>query len=127
MLENILSGDDYANAIIDSVLESDLELPEDERMDPDFTEVWSKIVRKEANRKWSEYIVGKSESYVFDDVEFTETFKKATEEIVSETLSGLVEKNLVQLNVGDDGDILYSLTEEGKKEAESFKNSKNDI
>jgi hypothetical protein len=117
MLENILSGDEYANVIIESVLDSDLELPKDQRMDPDFTKVWSKIIRKEANRKWSEYITGKSESYLFNDDEFTETFQKATEELVSETLSGLVEKNLVQLGVGEDGDILYSLTDEGKMEA----------
>lgn len=121
MLENILSGDDYANAIIESVLETDLELPEDQQMDPDFAKLWCKIVRKEANRKWSEYITGKSESYVFDEVEFEETFKRATEELVSETLSGLVEKNLVQLGVGEDGDILYSLTDDGKMEAEKLK------
>lgn len=121
MLENILSGDDYANAIIESVLEADLELPMDQQMDPDFAKLWCKIVRKEANRKWSEYITGKSESYVFDEVEFEETFKRATEELVSETLSGLVEKNLVQLGVGEDGDILYSLTDDGKMEAQKLK------
>lgn len=123
MLENILSGDDYANAIIDSVLETDLELPEDQRMDSDFTKIWCKIVRKEVNRKWSEYIIGKSESYVFDEVEFSETFQKATEELVSETLSGLVDKNMVQLGVGEDGNILYSLTDEGKMEAQKLKDN----
>lgn len=116
-----MSGDDYANLLINSIQQSDLELPEDERMDSDFFQVWSKLVRKECSVKWSQYIIGKSETYLFDDEEFTSTFHKATQELLSETLSGLVEKNLVQLGVGEDGDILYSLTDDGKIEAQKLK------
>lgn len=120
MLENITSGDDYANVLISSVEESDLELPIDQRMDPELFTIWKKIVYKESNSKWQDYITGEVESYLFSDEEFAETFQKATQQLVSETLAGLFDKELVEMSVGNDGEILYSLTEQGKIEAQKI-------
>jgi hypothetical protein len=118
MLENITSGDDYAKILIESVVESEIDIPTSERMDPDLFIIWKKIIYKESNSKWQDYIIGKNDSYLFSDIEFTETFQKAAQELVSNTLSGLFDKEMVKMSVGDDGEILYSLTEEGKKQAE---------
>ena len=118
MLENITSGDDYAKILIESVVESEIDIPTSERMDPDLFIIWKKIIHKESNSKWQDYIIGKNDSYLFSDIEFTETFQKASQELVSDTLAGLFDKEMVKMSVGDDGEILYSLTEEGKKQAE---------
>jgi hypothetical protein len=120
MLENITSGDDYAKILIESVVESEIDIPTSERMDPDLFIIWKKIIHKESNSKWQDYIIGKNDSYLFSDIEFTETFQKASQELVSDTLAGLFDKEMVKMSVGDDGEILYSLTEHGLEEAKKI-------
>lgn len=123
MLDNITSGDEYAKIIVESLIETELSLPQEDRMSPDLFSSWIKNITKDCNNKWLDYITGKIETYLLTDDDITEAYQKASKELLSETLSGLFEKEMIKISVGENGEILYSLTEKGKEEAQKINNS----
>ena len=114
-MDNINSGADYANIIINSMIEGEGQLPKDEQM-PSllFTYLCQEITNK-ADETWTEYITGKRETYLMNDVEMKDLFDNAGMRYVSELIDGMVDKDVLQTYVDDNGDILYGLTENGKK------------
>lgn len=120
MLDNITSGDDYAKLIIQNILEVEETLPAEEKMGHDLILIWFRNIKKVANQKWFDYITGNIDTFLLSDEEFTDTINKAQEELISETLGDLVDKDYVKMAIGDDGEILYSLTEQGKIEAQKI-------
>lgn len=114
-MNNINSGADYANIIINIMIEGEGQLPKDEQM-PSllFTYLCQEITNK-ADETWTEYITGKRETYLMSDVEMKDLFDNAGMRYVSELIDGMVDKDVLQTYVDDNGDILYGLTENGKK------------
>lgn len=114
-MNNINSGADYANIIINIMIEGEGQLPKDEQM-PSllFTYLCQEITNK-ADETWTEYITGKRETYLMNDVEMKDLFDNAGMRYVSELIDGMVDKDVLQTYVDDNGDILYGLTENGKK------------
>jgi hypothetical protein len=121
MLENFKSGDDYAQVLIQSIVESEIDLPKSERMDPELFQIWVNVITKKCRKKWNSYITGESEQFLLDEEEFTKTFQDATEELVSDTLGDLIDKNMVKVAIDDTGEMLYSLTDEGQEVAKNLK------
>lgn len=121
MLENFKSGDDYAQTLIQSIVESDMDLPTSERMDPELFQIWVKVITKKCRNKWNAYITGQIEEFLLNEEEFTNTFKEAAEELVSDTLGDLIDKNMVKVAIDDKGEMLYSLTDEGQEAAKNLK------
>jgi hypothetical protein len=121
MLRNFKSGDDYANAIIDSIVESEIGLPQSERMDPELFNIWVNVITKKCKNNWNLYITGQIEDFLLDEEEFKDTFKEATDELVSDTLGDLVDKNMVKVSISDNGELLYSLTDEGQEIVKNLK------
>ena len=64
---------------------------------------------------YNDYVVGKKDDYLLLDEEITEAYERAGIRYTQEILNVMVDKGIVQANVGEGGEILYSLTEEGKK------------
>ena len=121
MLENFKSGDDYAQTLIQSIVESEIDLPKSERMDPELFQIWVNVITKKCRNKWNAYITGQIEEFLLDEEEFTNTFKDAAEELVSDTLGDLVDKNMVKIAIDDNGELLYSLTDQGQEAAKNLK------
>jgi len=121
MLENFKSGDDYAQVLIQSIVESEIDLPKSERMDPELFQIWVNVITKKCRNKWNAYITGQIEEFLLDEEEFTNTFKDAAEELVSDTLGDLVDKNMVKIAIDDNGELLYSLTDQGQEAAKNLK------
>lgn len=110
---NFSNGDEYADAIINDLKTFDNGLPKD------VIDYWSIEIRQLCNIKFLHYITGEEETYALSDVDLEQTFKIATEKLVGDTLGNLVDKGMVKMSIGDDGEVLYSSTEEGRKWADN--------
>jgi len=117
MLENINSGADYAQVLINSIKTTDSNLPPNEQMDPALFEYLSELIEEKADSVYNDYIIGKRESYLIDDIEMTELFKAAYENYVQRMLNSMVDKDLLEVSIGEEGDLLYGLSDKGKEEA----------
>lgn len=120
-LENIKSGEDYANGVIEMLKESELEEPEFKRTPLDFMELWFAEIREYAEETWLSYLTGKREHFKFSFEEMMILYDKVNEKYVDETLESLLDKNIIQCSIGTDGGMLFSLTEKGKETVNKLK------
>lgn len=113
-MENINSAEDYARIVINTIVEGELEIPKEERMDSDLLNYWCDEISKFAEKTWHQYIIGERDSYIFSDTELGKLFENAGYRYASDILDGLVEKEMVAMGVRNDGELVYSVTEKGK-------------
>lgn len=121
---NINSGSDYAQIVIDSILETERTLPVDQQMPLDLLTHLTKLVEIEADKYYAEYIIGKRETFMFTDTELMDIFDKAGELYVNDMLDGLVDKDMLEVSIGENGEFLYGLTEKGKKASDLYESKK---
>ena len=114
-MDNINSGADYANVIITSVIDAESDLPVDQRLPSLLLTFWCQEIANKADETWMEYITGKRETYLMSDVEMKDLFDKAGMKFVSTLVDGMVDNDVLETYVDDKGEILYGLTENGKK------------
>lgn len=112
--DNINSGADYAQLVIDTIIDAERVIPTDQQMPIDLLTHLTQIIEVKADKHWVDYISGKRESFLFTEDEMTDMFNKAGEKYVSDMLDGMVDKDILKVNVDDKGEFLYSLTEKGK-------------
>lgn len=109
MRENINSGEDYAKILVNTIKEADGPLPEE------LVEYWCEEIWELAINSYNDYIAGKKDDYLLSDVDMEEAYERAGIKYTQDIVNGLVDKGMVQAGVSENGEILYSLTEEGKK------------
>ena len=114
-MDNINSGADYANIIITSVIDAESNLPTDQRLPSLLLTYWCQEIANKADETWTEYITGKRETYLMSDVEMKDLFDNAGMKYVSKLVDGMVDNDVLETYVDENGDILYGLTENGKK------------
>ena len=112
---NINSGDDYAQILMDTIIEGEKSIPEKEQMPIDLLTNLSKLIHDKANEYWDEYIIGKRDTFVFEVGEMEDMFNKAGEMYVSDMVDQLVDKDVLEVSVDGEGEFLYGLTELGKQ------------
>ena len=117
-LNQINSGSDYAQLVIENILETERTLPVDQQMPLDLLTHLTKLIETEADKYYAEYIIGKRETFLFSDVELTDLFDKAGELYVGDILDGLVDKDMLEVSVDENGEFLYGLSELGKQVTE---------
>jgi hypothetical protein len=86
-------------------------------MDSELLDSWCDGVYNLALESYIEYLKGNKETYLITDEDVKKCYEKASLKHTQELLDGLVDKGLAKVSVGENGDILYSLTEDGKKYA----------
>ena len=121
---NINSGSDYAQIVIDSIIETEKTLPIDQQMPLDLLTYLTKLIEEHADKHYAEYIIGKRETFLFSDVELTDLFDKAGELYVSDMIDGLVDKDMLEVSIDETGEFLYGLTEKGKQASEQYEPKK---
>jgi hypothetical protein len=114
----INSGSDYAQLVIENILETERTLPVDQQMPIDLLTHLTKLVETEADKYYAEYIIGKRETFIFSDVELIDLFNKAGELYVGDILDDLVDKDMLEVSVDENGEFLYGLSELGKQVTE---------
>jgi hypothetical protein len=121
-MDNINSGADYAQSLIDGIIESEKLLPTDEQLPISLLTYWCEEIESYAELTYHYYITGKREHFAFNEDELKELFEKAGMRYTGDILDGLVDKDMVQVSVREDGEMVYSSTDKGKQ---ALKNSKN--
>ena len=116
---DINSGSDYAQTVIDAILETERTLPVDQQMPLDLLTHLTKLIETEADKHYAEYIIGKRETFLFSDVDLVNMFERAGELYVSDMIDGLVDKDMLEVSVDEKGEFLYGLSEKGKKVVEA--------
>ena len=115
MLENINSGNDYAQLLIDSILKAEREIPENEQMPIDLLTIWVESIQEAAEQSYIDYVTGERETFLLSDVEMTDLFEKAGKKYVTSLIDEMVDNDVLETFVDEGGDILYGLTDLGKK------------
>jgi len=114
-LEDIKSGAEYAQLLIDNIVKGEKELSTDQQLPINLLTYWCEEIEIQADKAWVDYISGKREHFTFDEDEFRGIFDKAGERYTGDVLDGLVEKEMVQMGIREDGEIVYSTTHKGKQ------------
>jgi hypothetical protein len=117
-MNNINSGSEYADLLINTLQEEDDTIPEEHRMPSEVMNYWIKEIKSYANETYTSYILGERDSYQFSDDEISELYERATIQYTNDILEGLIDKGLVEMSVGKTGDILFGLSDEGRKVVE---------
>jgi len=115
-MEDIKSGAEYAQLLIDDIIEGEKELPTDQQLPINLLTYWCEEIEIYADKTWVDYITGKREHFSFDENEFRGLFEKAGMRYTGDILDGLVDKEMVQVSIREDGEIVYSATDKGKDE-----------
>ena len=110
MIENINSGEDYAKQLVQTLKDSVLD-----DFPPELFKYWCEEISELAINSYNNYIVGKIDTYLLSEEDVTAAYEKAGIKYTQDIINGLIDKDLVQAGIGEDGEILYSLTEKGKK------------
>ena len=116
---DINSGSDYAQTVIDAILETERTLPVDQQMPLDLLTHLTRLIEINADKYYTEYVIGKRETFLFSDVDLVNMFEKAGELYVSDMIDGLVDKDMLEVSVDEKGEFLYGLSEKGKKVVEA--------
>lgn len=113
-LDNINSGADYAQLVIDTILDAEKTIPVENQMPIALLTYLTQFIEVKADKHWVDYVTGKRETFLFSDTEMEEMFNKAGEKYVSDMLDEMVDKEVLEVSVDDKGEFLYGLTEKGK-------------
>ena len=114
-MENIKSGAEYAQLLIDDIIEGEKELPTDQQLPINLLTYWCEEIEIYADKTWVDYITGKRDHFSFYEDEFKDLFDKAGMRYTGDVLDGLVDKEMVQVSIREDGEIVYSTTDKGKQ------------
>jgi hypothetical protein len=114
-MENIKSGAEYAQLLINQIIENEKEVPTGEQLPINLLTYWCEEIESHAEITYHEYLTGKRDHFSFNEDEFRLLFDKAGMRYTGDVLDGLVEKEMVQVSIREDGEIVYSATEKGKQ------------
>ena len=121
MKDIIRNGEEYAAILIQEIADFELTAPEEDKLDSRLVEYWCEEIKTFADQTWQEYILGTRDSYKFDEEEMGNLYQKAHYKFVGDLLGDMVDKELIKAGVSEDGEIVYSLTENGKNYIERIK------
>lgn len=110
MKDNINSGEDYAKILIDTLRETP-----DPIMPPELLDYWCENIYDMAVKSYNDYIVGKKEYFELSMEEVEKAYEEAGLKYTQDILNGMLDKDLIKALIDETGEIVYSLTEKGKK------------
>ena len=72
--DNINSGADYAQLVVDTILDAERTIPAEQQMPIDLLTHLTQIIEVKADKHWIDYISGKRESFLFTEDEMIDMF-----------------------------------------------------
>jgi hypothetical protein len=110
MQDNINSGEDYAKILIDILRETP-----DPSMPSELLEYWCESVYDLAVKSYNDYILGNKDYFQLTVEEIEKAYEDAGLKYTQDILNGMLDKDLIKALIDETGEIVYSLTEKGKK------------
>lgn len=118
-LENINSGDDYANLLIANMEE--LRYHQDESdFHPAIFELWCDNVRLLCRKRYRDYIKEIADTFLLSDEDMRKALQEATTAYIEQGIEELLDREVIEMSIDDKGEVLYSLTGKGKGLFEEF-------
>ena len=93
--------------------------PEKE-MDKDFEKTFLSLLMQTTKRAWSDYELSIRETYRLSESELEKVWSDTTEETLNNTLAKLSDLGFVTTGVNKDGNIVYSVSEDGREYLQSI-------
>lgn len=111
-----MSYQEYYTEVVKAIHETEASLAEDDRMPELLLKLWIDNIHEFCKSAHQDYVLGKRNTYMMMETEYDEIFNKAGMEYTSELLNGLVDKELVEVGIDENGEIVYKTTDLGKQQ-----------
>lgn len=109
-MDEITSGEDYAIILVNTLRETpDPEMPDE------LLNYWCENVYDLAINSYNDYLLGKRESFMLYIDEIEQAYQNAGLKYTEDLLNGMLDKGVIEALINETGDIVYGLTEKGKK------------
>jgi len=123
MIPSFQSPEEYSHLLIKTILDTEKTIPEDQQMPINMLTYLAENIETLVETKWNNYLIGKEETFMLNEDEMTMCFNKAGEQYTSDVVDDLVDKDMLETFVGEGGEILYGLSELGKKITDKLKDN----
>ena len=110
---SIESAKDLAKIIMETIVEVELAIDREERVDGQLLRRVQEQVDVRADKIWMDYTLGKRDELAPTEQDLTEIWRRAGEAYTSDIFDGLVDKGLVEGIINEEGNIMYKVTSEG--------------
>jgi len=114
----------YASTIRNIILTTENE-PGQEPMPEDLVKYWAENMYNACYDAYNAYIMGKRDDYRLTEKESHDEYDKAGIQFTQELVDSMVDKDLLQVSVSPEGDLLYSTTKKGQKAAKKYELNNN--
>ena len=104
---------EYYNDIEKTILEVESHNPEP--LPEELLKYFLEELKTKCESSYQDYIMGKRPDYILFEHEVLECHENATKRVVDEALINLVDKGMVEMSVGEDGDIYYSASDKARR------------
>jgi hypothetical protein len=117
MNKNFNSIEDYKNGLINQLtnIQNEMDSMDEGKLDEETFNIWVKVLKEMCDENYINYINNVIEDFVITSNQLMESLEKAKDISIDEALCSLSEKGLVDVSINEKGELLYSLSEEGKK------------
>ena len=124
MENDFKDAEHYASTIRDIILNTEPE-PGEESLPENLVKYWAENMYNACYKAYNDYIIGKRDDYKLTNTESYKQYDKAGLQFTQELVDGMVDKDLLEVSVGPEGDLLYSTTKKGKKAARQYELNNN--
>jgi len=118
-METSRPGADYASEIIRTILITEQTLPAGEKTEIAVLNHWFDSIRDFAETAAIDALAGKREDAKLSEEEVISAYEVAVGQHIQDLLNGLVDKDLVDVSINENGDLLYGITDKGKSALEN--------
>lgn len=109
---NYASYEEYVNDIV-SMVPSDV--------DDNFSDILKQYLLPVAEKYWTECLIGQRENYMLTEEDIDQAWNNTTMQIVEMTITKLSDLGLVNTGVNNNGEIVYSISNEGEEYIKNLK------
>lgn len=111
------SREEYYNHLIKEITRIVEESPPDliPDLDESFLDIWKEKIEKYVDESFLQYFTESRSNYMLTDEEFQKSFEEAGLEYADRVINNLVDKDLLEVSISKDGEMLCGLTDKGKK------------
>lgn len=108
--------EEYLEGLIKSIIDGEKEIPEEHRIPEKLFSIWLVKLKKAVDDAFLEYLTnGSRDTYVLSTEEFEKTFEDAGMDYTDSLVSELVDEDLLEAVIDENGNILYTLSHNAKK------------
>jgi len=110
MLENIKSGREYGELLVSTLKDTT-----SDETPPVLLKYWYKNIFNLAVKSYNQYIIGNKDTFILNIEEIDKCYDDAGLQYTQDLLNGMIDKGVIEALINDSGEIVYGLTDKGKK------------